>query len=90
MKPEFEKDPDALLDYCWDWSGWLSEGDAIVTAEVIAPEGLTVNTPAISDGKVVAWISGGVEGRHYPVTCRVTTSAGRIDDRSILLVVKNR
>jgi hypothetical protein len=90
MKPQFEKDPHATLDYAWDWSAWLANGETIQDAEVLAPYGLNVEAPVVENGKVTAWISGGVEGRQYTVTCRVTTSAGRVDDRSILLVVENR
>ena len=35
------KDPDAVLDYGFDWSAWLEAGDTIVTSEWIVPEGIT-------------------------------------------------
>jgi hypothetical protein len=33
------KDPDAVLDYVFDWSSWLAEGETITAAEVTAVSG---------------------------------------------------
>src|SRR5690625_743986 len=30
------KDPDAILDYGFDWSGWLAAGESIASHEIIA------------------------------------------------------
>ena len=85
-----ERDPDSVLDWAWDWSAWLAEGEQITEATVIADDGLTVSDP-IRDGAVVTvWVSGGEAGQTYRMTCRVTTSQGRIDDRSIWLTTRER
>jgi hypothetical protein len=36
------------------------------------------------------WLSGGTVGERYTVTTRITTSAGRTDDRSIEIWVRQR
>lgn len=84
----FILDPEARLDYVFDWSAWLTEGETISEATVLAsPAGLTVAPPGsptvVTGTTVTVWLTGGVVGARYDVTCRVTTSAGRVDDRSI-------
>ena len=78
----FIKDPDAILDYVWDWSAWLGE-DTISSHVVTADEGLTVETSTVADGRVTVWLSGGTVRRQtYPVTVSIVTAAGREDDRT--------
>ena len=85
-----KKDPNAVLDYSWDWSAWLADGETITTADVIAPTGLTVDSVAHDGTGVTAWLSGGTSGNQHRVVCRVVTSASRTDDRSITLVIEER
>lgn len=93
-KPTIVKDPNATLDYTWDWSAWLVEAgnDTIVSQQILAstPAGLSIGSPTQSLGKVTVFISGGAAGTKYQVTCRINTAGGRIDDRSIYLKVKDR
>lgn len=91
-RPTFTKDPAAVLDYRWDWSAWLAEGETITAATVTASAGLTVDSSAISgDGSAVtAWISGGTATREYEITNHITTSAGRQDDRTIAIKCMER
>lgn len=86
----FLKDPDAVLDYVWDWSQWLQAGEAITSYSVIAPTGITKASDARDGALIVAWLSGGTNGQSYQVTCRTTTNQGRTDDRSITLRVLDR
>jgi hypothetical protein len=89
--PKRVHDPDAVLDYPFDWSAWLEEGDTITDTTVTAEAGVTVvGTPVVDGGKVVPYISGGTVGESYDVTCHIVTADGREDDRSITLVVKER
>jgi hypothetical protein len=85
----YDKDPDATLDYSIDWSAWLPSGDAISTAAWSTSDAELVvegsPAPSVSAGVATVWLSGGTAGTHYTVTCRVTTTGGRIDDRSIRL-----
>jgi hypothetical protein len=92
-KPTILHDPDANLDYSEDWSAWLAEivgGDTIADALILPESPLVLGSQSISGGVVTAWISGGEAGNTYRVVFRITTAAGRIDDRSIYLKVKDR
>lgn len=92
--PHIDKDPNARLNYTWDFTEWLLQAgsSAIDTVTVIPPESsdlVLVGTPVISGGKkVVAVLEGGTVGTSYPVTCRISTTEGYIDDRTIVLDVK--
>lgn len=88
----FRKDPDAVLDYTWDWSAWLASGETITDATVTpSGTGLTVNgTPTTGAATVTAWLTGGTAGTEYLVTCHITTSQGRQDDRTITISVVDR
>lgn len=53
-------------------------------------QGITVDSSTESDGKVTVWLSGGTAGIDYKVACLITTTAGRTDERSIMIQVENR
>lgn len=89
MADTFVKDPDAVLDYEWDWSAWLG-ADTIADHTVVAAAGLTVDSSTATSTAVTAWLSGGSVGASYLVTCHVVTAAGREDDRSLQIVVEER
>ena len=95
------KDPDANLDYVFDWapltngrpqakSDWLATSETITAATVTADSGITVADVSFTDSMVTAWLSGGTAGKTYTVRCRITTSMDRIDDRSIEVGVEDR
>jgi len=88
------KDPDATLPFTVDWSAWLAaEQDTADTATWTVPDGLTQETepaPNLANGKATVWLSGGTAGRGYTVTCRLTTTGGRTDERNIGISVRNR
>lgn len=85
------KDSDATLDYPFDWEAWLAlVSDSIASQEIIVETGITCDSSSIVDDMVIAWISGGTVGTTYRVTCRIVTSGGRTDDRSIFIKVKER
>jgi hypothetical protein len=98
MNISIPKDPDAVLDYAFDWSNWLVVGDELDDAEWTVDgddEALVVLSSggrAPSETATVAkcWLSGGTAGVDYRLTCRVTTTAGRIDDRTITIAVSER
>ena len=93
MMQAFEKDPNATLDYVVDWSKWLQQGETISTSSWTVPAGLTQPaTPAASNTATTAtvWLAGGTAGANYDVSNRITTSAGRTDDRTIRIIVRER
>ena len=84
------KDPSAVLDYVFDWTEWLASGETIATHTITADTGITVDSSTEDDGKVTVWLSGGTAGINYKVACKITTSAGRTDERTIWIKVTNR
>ena len=91
-----EKDPSAVLDYALDWyrggNGWLAAGDSITTSTwTVSDSALVIDSDSITDGHTtVVWLSGGVVDTNYTVTNQVTTAAGRTDERSFTVKVKQR
>lgn len=86
----FVKDPSARLDYTIDWAAWLApDSDSITAASVPAPpDGLTVESTTWTATLTTLWISGGTAGSSYDVTVRIETASGRIDERTIVIGVK--
>lgn len=96
-KPTITKDPNAILDYTFDWSEWL---DAI--PDLILPSGTRAEFPLASEGivvdsfevvddrKVTVWVSGGTLGKKAQLTCRIHTVGLRQDDRSVYMRIKDR
>lgn len=86
----FELDPDAVLDFKEDWSPWLETDETITAATATADDNVHVNSTTHDSTSVTVWVSGGVAGAEARVRIRVTTSAGRRDDRSFTLDVRER
>lgn len=85
--PTWEKDPQALKDYVFDWTPWL-DGDTISTSVWTLPAGLTLSYEAKTATSTAAWISGGANGQRYTVSNKITTAGGRVEVRSLTLLVK--
>lgn len=93
-----DKDPNAVLDYPFDWAAWLTlnGGDTIASAEFIVDPSLTVVLQASDSTTATVWLSGGVKpatgSNKLRVTCRITTNntPPRTDDRSIFLRMVER
>jgi hypothetical protein len=86
---EIIKDPNSVLDYGFTWADWLN-GDTISASIWYIPTGLTLVSDYFTDTDAVVWLSGGTVGSTYTVTNRITTAAGRIEDRSLLIIVKDK
>lgn len=88
----WRKDPDARLDWAFDWAsdGWLDDGETISSYTVTAEAGITVDSDNEAAGIVTVWLSGGTVGVSYDVACRITTSDGRVDERTITIRVQDR
>lgn len=93
----FTKDPDARLDYTIKWAAWLPSGDTIASVSWAVSGGdglLTVGSglyaPTVSGSSATVWLESGTAGMDYAVRARITTTAGRIDDRSVTVRVRER
>ncbi len=88
------KDPQADLDYQIDWTAWLGT-DTITASTWTAPtvSSITLHAGSI-DGpgkKTTTWMSGGtLNSAPYQVVNHITTAAGRIDDRSIMVTIQQK
>jgi hypothetical protein len=86
----FTKDPNATLDYGFDWSQWLDAGESISSYTVTTGCGITNIYNTNTSGSVIVWLSGGTPGERYTVACLIETNRARIDERSIKVDVRNR
>jgi len=99
--PTYTKDPDAVLDYKFDWKAktnlsgntdWLESSETISSFTITAASGLTVDSSALSDTNtsVTVWLSGGTDGTTYELACKIVTSLSRTDERTISIQVEER
>lgn len=86
----FEKDPNATLDYVWDWTDWLEVGETIQSFALTIPLGLTLVSSSNTTTTVSAWVSGGTVLIGYALICRITTTDGRVDDRTLYIACHER
>ena len=90
MTRRFRQDPQANLDYGFDWSGWLRPGDTIVTSTFIVASGLTKGTESHTDTTTSVFVSGGTVGVSYDITNHITTAQGRADDRTLTITIEQQ
>jgi len=89
----FYKDPDAVLDYKFDWSAWLADAspdDTISTSAITVDSGITLDSQPNDTTSAIAWLSGGTPGETYLVTHEIASAGGRTANRSILIKVTER
>lgn len=85
-----EKDPSAVLDYGFDWSAWLADGDTIASVVWTVPTGITKDNQSESTTIATVWLSGGTAQTQYLVGCKITTAAGRVDERTLTVNCNDR
>lgn len=91
-KPTIIKDPDATLDYGWDFTDVLDSGDTIQSV-VFTPDsisGLSVVRQSINGSIAYVWLTGGNVGTTGSVVCEYTTAQGRTDDRTLYFKISER
>ena len=90
-----DKDPEAVLNYTFDWTDWLA-GDTLSTQTYTIqtrtndPAPLTRVTSSIVGNKTYIRLSGGQIDKTYLVTVKITTGAGFTDRRNFRVHVLNR
>ncbi len=93
-----QKDPDATLDYPFDWTQWLAlnPGEAIASVEFIVDPSLTIVDQGFDGTTATVWLKGGIKpasgANKLRVTCRITTTnvPAWIDDRSVFVEIVDR
>jgi hypothetical protein len=88
--PSFVKDPSAILDYGFNWSDWLQTGETIASAVWTVSSGITKTSQEESGSIAIIWLSGGTDGESYDVSCKITTSDGRTDERTMTIRIRNK
>ena len=89
----FIHDPDARLDYAFDWSAWLDSDDSETIASytvAVASGDVTIDTDSEDAGVVTVWLEDGTASTRAKVTCHIVTSVGREDDRTMTLSIRQR
>lgn len=89
----YTKDPNAKLDYPFNWAAWLPYGDAIASVSYVVEAGLALASspaPSFSDTVATPFLEGGTVGMTYSVVCRITTAVGRIQDQTIYIYIADQ
>jgi hypothetical protein len=75
-RPVIVKDPDAVLDYSWDWTDWLAPtADRIVTPTISVGGGITAGT-LVRNGACGTGINYATDGSAYAVGATVLNLVG--------------
>lgn len=97
MTEQFLKDPNAIIDYAIDWSAsYILTGEQITASSwFIQPQGavndlIIDNIPSLVSGVTTVFVAGGITGKIYQLTNRITTDQGRTDERSITIRVEEK
>lgn len=92
-----DKDPQAQLNYTFDWSQWLPENSTVesvdytVQARVNDPQPLTKINQGILDGtKTYVELASGQLNKVYTVFCEITTDNALVERRSFRVRVVTR
>ena len=88
IEREFIHSPDAKLDYGFDYSKWLEQGETIVTSSWVVDAGLTKSQEQNVSNITSVFVEGGVAASSYKLTNYIVTSAGRKDSRAMKLYCK--
>lgn len=92
--PVGSKDPQSTIDIPFDWTNWLADigGASLSAVDFILSAGLVsaAGIPSAVGGTL--FVSGGVVGANYSITCRITTATTppRTEDRTVVLQVKEQ
>lgn len=83
----------ATLDWAWDWSDWMAAGDSIQTRTITPSAEITAGEPLVTGAKVTAMLTCADDapiGSRQSAACRITTTNGRADARTIRFVITAR
>lgn len=99
----WQKVPGSTLSAGLWWQDVIERGDTLSSITWTVPTGLTkvsegISTTALIDNGVtyaagevaVVRISGGTVDTDYTITCTATTASGDVDQRSIIVAVRDR
>lgn len=85
LKPVHLVDPDATLDFAFEWAPYLEAGDALVDCTLLPVSAASITSVVWIGTRLSFWAAAVPEGAVVEVTCRIVTAAGRVDDRTLVL-----
>lgn len=86
---DYEKDPDGIQDYVFNWAQKLN-GDTISTSTFLLPDGLTSVSTSNTTTTATIFVSGGSAGAMYRITNRITTAGSRTRDWTYYIKVSEQ
>ena len=84
-----KKDPDAKLDYSMKWADFLGT-DTLSASTWTVPPGITKTSDSFTDTIATIWLEGGTVGKNYDIINSIVTAAGRKDDRTFRVTIKEK
>ena len=87
---EFTHGVGSNLDYGFNWSAWLAVGETITQSTWTVTTGIVLTNQLISGSTTSTFASGGEASKIYQLYNTITTSADRIDSRTLTLSCKKR
>lgn len=76
-------------DYSIDWSDRIPAGDTITAQTWSGDTGLTLSDPSFTDTTTTIWVADGTPGYLYRLVNTITTAAGRVVVRKLLIRVRD-
>lgn len=87
----FIKDPQAQLDYGWNWADWLGTDTITTSTWALLPSTAATIVVSTHDATTTTvWLSGGTHGQTLKARNRIVTAGGRTDDRTITIEIRDR
>ena len=90
----FAKDPASTVDYSVDWSDWVRTGEAINSTvwDIVPLEagGLAAGGEFASAAVRGVYVSGGIAGNLYRLSCTIATDQGRVVARGMTIRILER
>ena len=83
------KDPQAILDYGFRYSGWLGI-DTITASTWTVPTGLTKVSDSFTATTATIWLSGGAISEQYQVVNKIVTVGQRTDERTLVVNIEQK
>jgi len=67
---------------------WLVSGESISSVVWVIPAGLTKGDEVTGSYTAKVWLSGGTDGETYEISCTITSSAGRVDEFTMDIIME--
>lgn len=88
-----QKDPEAVKDYTFDWATWLGAATLNSSGTTVTVEnpatGFTISAPTVASQTVTVRATGGDDGDEFDIVCRVLSSTGETDEKTLRLTIRD-